>query len=172
MRCGGSRSAWHGDRTSDDPAHGVPSTQSCRSLPELRERHLPAAVHEYASSVRVDETLQHPGARPSYLRRSTHASECQCRNAASPGSPRRARTRAAVSGGMQGGMLAALLLVLAASPEPTPNMRITVAKLEASSGKAGLNKVAHDQLEALKGCYDLALKEEPGAFLVGQIPNQ
>jgi hypothetical protein len=55
-----------------------------------------------------------------------------------------------------------LALVMVLSQEPTPKMKISVAKLSATTSKAAVGKVLKDQLEPLKGCYDLALKETPG----------
>ncbi|MBK7863751.1 MAG: AgmX/PglI C-terminal domain-containing protein [Archangiaceae bacterium] len=52
-----------------------------------------------------------------------------------------------------------LCLTLLASPEP--KMKISIARVEASAAKAAVTRVLKAQLEPLKGCYDLALKEEP-----------
>lgn len=61
----------------------------------------------------------------------------------------------------------ALSALLASAPAHEPTMKITVARLEASSAKKAISAVLHDQLEALKGCYDLALKDSPG--LTGKV---
>lgn len=56
---------------------------------------------------------------------------------------------------------ALLALALAASPAE-PKMKISVVKLAATEQKAAVSRVLQQQLEPLKGCYDLALKDEPG----------
>ena len=63
-------------------------------------------------------------------------------------------------------MIATLLLMTLAGT-PGPQMHISVAKLTASEQKPAVGKVMASQLEALKGCYDLALKDSPQ--LKGQL---
>jgi len=56
-----------------------------------------------------------------------------------------------------------LVLVVSLSQAPSGSaMKITVAKVQAAASKPAVTQVLKDQLEALKGCYDLALKESPG----------
>jgi hypothetical protein len=59
------------------------------------------------------------------------------------------------------------LLFLTLAGAPSPQMHISVAKLAASEQKPAVGKVMAAQLEALKGCYDLALKDSPQ--LKGQL---
>ena len=63
-------------------------------------------------------------------------------------------------------MIATLVLVMLAGT-PAPQMHVSVAKLSASEQKPAVGKVLAAQLEALKGCYDLALKDSPQ--LKGQL---
>ncbi len=56
----------------------------------------------------------------------------------------------------------ALALVLSAAPgSGVEHLKVTLVKLTASEQKGALTKVVNGQLEPLKGCYDLALKDTP-----------
>ncbi len=54
-------------------------------------------------------------------------------------------------------LLSMLALLLTAEPK----MHISVTRLTATEQKAAVSKVMAEQLEPLKGCYDLALKDAP-----------
>lgn len=59
-------------------------------------------------------------------------------------------------------MTLALLLLLLAGTPAEPKLKISLVKLSATQQKGAVSKKASAQLEALKGCYDLALKSAPG----------
>jgi len=58
-------------------------------------------------------------------------------------------------------MTSALVLLLLAGAPAEPKMKISLVKLSATQQKGAVSKKASAQLEALKGCYDLALKSTP-----------
>lgn len=54
-----------------------------------------------------------------------------------------------------------LLSLLLAGAPAGPKMKLSLVKVTATEQKAAVAKRASAQLEALKGCYDLALKDQP-----------
>ncbi len=74
----------------------------------------------------------------------------------------------------------ALALLLVASPSGVEKLKVTLVKVTASEQKAAITKVINGQLEPLKGCYDLALKDAPDLkgelelviTLEGGVPGQ
>jgi len=61
----------------------------------------------------------------------------------------------------------AAALLLAAPPSSVDKLKVTLVKLTASEQKPALTKVVNGQLQPLKGCYDLALKDN--ADLKGEL---
>ncbi len=52
-------------------------------------------------------------------------------------------------------------LLLLADPTGVAHLKVTLVKVTASEQKAAVTKVVNGQLQPLKGCYDLALKDTP-----------
>ncbi len=59
-------------------------------------------------------------------------------------------------------MLALLpAVLLLAAPSGVDKLKVTLVKLTSSQQKGAVGKVVNGQLQPLKGCYDLALKDSP-----------